>query len=239
MDAHYQTLATADGEMPMYEAIPADAARGAVIVIQEAFGITTHIEDVTTRAAAAGWRAVAPALFHRTGSPVASYEDFEAVKPAMGALSVGGILVDVDATLTYLAGIGFESHEVGIVGFCMGGSVACFVAGARAIGAAVTFYGGGVTQGRFGFPPLVEVAPAFQTPWLGLFGDLDGSIPPEDVEALRTAAATANVDTEIVRYPEATHGFNCDDRPAAYNEAAAKDGWARTLAWFDAHLATP
>jgi carboxymethylenebutenolidase len=75
-----------------------------------------------------------------------------------------------------------------------------------------------------------------KTPWLGLFGDEDGSIPVPDVERLREElAANAPVDTEVVRYAGAKHGFHCDRRDD-YNEVAAKDGWSRTLAWFDAHL---
>ena len=73
-------------------------------------------------------------------------------------------------------------------------------------------------------PALVELAPQLQTPWLGLFGDQDQSIPVEQVEALRTAAASASVPTEIVRYTDADHGFHCDAR-ASYHEASAKDGW--------------
>ena len=75
-----------------------------------------------------------------------------------------------------------------------------------------------------------------KTPWLGLFGDQDTGIPIEDVETLRTALADAPVDSEIVRYADAEHGFHCDARPV-YNAAAAADGWDRTLAWFDIHLA--
>lgn len=100
----------------------------------------------------------------------------------------------------------------------------------------MTFYGGGVSQGRFGMPPLVELAAELKTPWLGLFGDADQSIPVDDVEALRAAVAAAPVATEIVRYPDADHGFHCDAR-SSYHEASAKDGWQRTLDWFGSHLA--
>lgn len=82
----------------------------------------------------------------------------------------------------------------------------------------------------------MELAGALQTPWLGLYGDLDKGIPVEQVEALREAAAHAAVPTEIVRYPEAEHGFNCDDRPAVFNPDAAADAWARTTEWLDEHL---
>jgi carboxymethylenebutenolidase len=103
----------------------------------------------------------------------------------------------------------------------------------------VTFYGGGVAEGRFGMPPLVELAPGLETPWLGLFGDEDQGIPIDQVETLRQAAATAPVPTEIVRYQGAGHGFHCDARPDSYHQASAEDGWRRTLEWFGRYLAVP
>jgi carboxymethylenebutenolidase len=125
---------------------------------------------------------------------------------------------------------------MGIVGFCMGGSVTFYAATLRGVGAAVTFYGGGVVEGRFGLPSLVDQAPGLRAPWLGLYGDLDKGIPPEQVEELRSAVATSPEEAEIVRYPDADHGFNCDDRPAVFNPDAATDAWRRTLAWFEEHL---
>jgi carboxymethylenebutenolidase len=185
----------------------------------------------------AGYTALAPAFFHRVGSPVHDYGDFNAVMPSMGSLSAGGIEMDLDAAFAELANRGFDAPHTGIVGFCMGGTVAFFAATERVIGAAVTFYGGGVAQGRFGFPSLLDIAADLQTPWLGLYGDLDQGIPVDQVESLRRVTATTAVATEIVRYPDAPHGFNCDDRPEAYHEPSATDAWARTLAWFGAHLA--
>jgi carboxymethylenebutenolidase len=105
-------------------------------------------------------------------------------------------------------------------------------------GAARHERGGGLAVARFGLPPLLEVAPDLRTPWIGFFGDADQGIPIEQVEELRTAAAPASVDTEVVRYPDAEHGFHCDAR-SSYHEASARDAWARTLDWFDAHLARP
>ena len=69
------------------------------------------------------------------------------------------------------------------------------------MGTAVTFYGGGVRQGRFGLPSLIELAPKLETPWLGLYGELDKGIPIEEVEELREAATGAPAPTEIIRYP--------------------------------------
>lgn len=227
---------TADGAMRLYEAKPDGDARGAVVVIQEAFGVNDHIEDVTRRFADAGYHAVAPELFHRAGGGTAPYDDFSKVLPLFEGLTDSGFLVDVDAALAHLAAAGFASEQIGIVGFCMGGRVTFLVALERALGAAVGFYGGGIVTGRFPqFPTLVERAGELQTPWLGLFGDQDEGIPVSDVEQLRTALEGAPVDTHIVRYADAGHGFHCDVRPA-YEPDAAKDGWERTLAWFEEHL---
>jgi len=233
------TLHSEDGDMAAYQAEPVGPARGAVVVVQEAFGVNAHIEDVARRFAGAGYRAIAPHLFHRTGDPELAYDDFETMLPHLQALDRTGLLSDLDATLDYLAAAGFSPSNTGAVGFCMGGTVTFLAAVQHAMGAAVTFYGGGVAQGRFGLPSLVELAPGLQTPWLGLFGDQDTGIPVEQVESLRVAVSAAPVETEVVRYPDAGHGFHCDARPAAYDAAAAADGWRRTLDWFGRHLGSP
>jgi carboxymethylenebutenolidase len=224
--------------MRVYEALPEGEPRGAIVVIQEAFGVNPHIEDVTRRFAAAGYHAVAPDMFHRTGpDAVVAYDDFGPVIEHF--IGIGGddaIIADVDAALGYLHGIGFARGRIGIVGFCFGGRVSFLVASQRALGAAVGFYGGGIVTARFPqFPALVDGAKTMQTPWLGLFGDQDGSIPVDDVEQLRAALAGAPVDTEVVRYADAEHGFHCDARPS-YNADAATDAWGRTLDWFARHL---
>ncbi|MFL6240495.1 MAG: dienelactone hydrolase family protein [Actinomycetes bacterium] len=216
------------------------AGRGGVVVVQEAFGVNDHIEDVTRRFAAAGYRAVAPHLFHRSGDPQLSYDDLPAVLPHMQALDVDGLLVDVDATVSYLTeDAELAPDRVAVVGFCMGGSVTALVAARRRFAAAVSFYGGGVAEGRFGMPPLLELAAGFVTPWLGLYGGQDQGIPVDQAEALRDATLGASVPTDFVLYPEAQHGFHCDARPQAYDENAAKDAWGRTLAWLAEHVAQP
>ncbi len=233
------TLDTPDGPMRCYEARPEGEAQGAVIVIQEAFGVNDHIEDVTRRFAAAGYHAVAPALFHRTGGGTAPYDDFSQVLPLFEGLDDEGLLVDIDAAIGLLHTAGWSDASIGIVGFCFGGRATFLAALRRPLGAAVGFYGGGIVTQRFPqFPALAGEAAALQVPWLGLFGDLDGSIPVDDVEALRVALAAAPVPTEVVRYAEADHGFHRDQRPS-YHAASAADAWARTLAWFATHLAGP
>jgi carboxymethylenebutenolidase len=231
-------VSTSDGPMRVFEAAPSGVPRGAVIVVQEAFGVNNHIQDVAGRFAAEGWHAVAPEFFHRAGpEPVASYDDFSKVMALYEGLDQAGALRDVDATLELLHGKGFSDPSIGAVGFCWGGHISFLIAARRAIGASVGFYGGGIASpGHFqGFPPLIDEAATLKTPWLGLFGDLDASISVDDVEKLRAALENAPVDHEVVRYRDADHGFHCDARPS-YHPDAAKDGFARALAWFESHV---
>jgi carboxymethylenebutenolidase len=228
--ASLPSAAVPDG-VPAYDASPDGQPRGGVVVIQEAFGVNDHIEDVARRFAAEGYRAIAPHLYHRTGDPRIGYTDFDQVMPQMSALTTEGILADVDAAVAALDRDGVPASKVAILGFCMGGTVATIVGAQRELGAAVSFYGGGVTEGRFGGAPLTEIAPSLRTPWLGLYGDEDTSIPVDQIEQLRQAAAQASVPTELVRYAGAQHGFHCDQRPNNYDEASAKDAWQRAIAF--------
>ena len=224
-------------ETPIFEAAEkAVPPKGAVLLVQEAFGVNDHIKDVAERFAAEGYRTVAPHFFHRTGDPVISYDDMDSAMQQIRALTAEGLAEDLDSAYAHLHDDGFDDARIAVVGFCMGGTVAFLEAANRTLGAAVTFYGGGIVEGRFGAPPLLELAPSLRTPWLGCYGDQDHGIGVEQVEQLREAVAAAPVDTEIVRYPEAGHGFHCDAR-SAYHEASARDAWSRTLAWLDAHLA--
>ncbi len=238
MDTQTLTLDVPGGQMPLYVARPEGPARGAVVVIQEAFGVNGHIEDVTRRFADAGYHAVAPHLFHRTGAPAFGYEDFTVVIPHMLAMTDTDLLADVEAAVGHLHAAGWSDRQIGIVGFCMGGRVTFLVAGNLALGAAVGFYGGGIVNGRTEtMPSLLPLVTSLRTPWLGLYGDADPGIPVEEVEQLRDELnAGADVDTAIVRYPGAEHGFHCDARDS-YNQAAATDAWGRALDWLDGHLA--
>src|SRR5207248_1895775 len=134
--------------LPLTVTKPQSPASAAVIVVQEAFGVTEYIVDVTARAARAGYYAVAPHLFHRTGDPVFAYDDYEHVVPELAALTEQGLGEDIDATLDHLSGMGYNAAHVAIVGFCMGGAVTLYAAATHELGAAVTFYGGGVGTGR-------------------------------------------------------------------------------------------
>ena len=146
MTEAFVTLETADGPMDCFEVTPDGAARGAVVVIQEAFGVNDHIQDVARRFAGAGYHAVAPALFHRAGGGTADYGDFGAVIPLFEGMSDDGVLMDVDAATAHLIERGFDTHQIAIVGFCFGGRVSFLVSARRALGAGVGFYGGGIVN---------------------------------------------------------------------------------------------
>jgi carboxymethylenebutenolidase len=232
------TLSTLDGDMPVYEAIP-DDPRGAVIVFQEAYGVNDYIEDVARRLADEGYHAVAPHLFHRAGGGVVPYGDIPKAIEKITTLDDDGLLADVEASVEWLRKNGFVEGQIGCVGFCMGGRVTFLVAARRTLGAAAGFYGGGiVVQQMPGLAALIGEAPALATPWLGLFGDEDGSIPVDHVEQLREALREAPVETQIVRYAEAGHGFHSDRRDTYVPDAAA-DAWRRTLDFFARHLGAP
>src|SRR5258708_34328549 len=137
---------------------PSGTPKGAIVVIQEAFGVNDHIEDVARRFAAEGYLAVAPHLFHRTGDPKLGYTDMGEVMPHMKELTKDGVLADVDVALAHLEAAGISGSRTGIVGFCMGGTVALVVDTERQLGAAGPVSGGGLKEGGFGFPPLMEGA---------------------------------------------------------------------------------
>ncbi len=220
---------------PLTTRTPDGPAKGGVVIIQEAFGVTPWVEGVCDRLAAAGWDAVAPHLFHRTGDPVFDYGGgFDRLAPHMGAMTMEGITEDVDTALEHLASVGLAPEQTGIIGFCVGGDIATVMGVTHALGAAVSFYGGGVAEGRLGMPALVDVVASLRTPWLGHYGSADPSIPVEQLDALRPALEHAALATELHVY-DAGHGFANSDRPDVYAAPDAELAWSRTLAWLEAH----
>lgn len=228
-------LDTIDGPMNVIVASPLGEVRGGVVVVQEAFGLTGHIHRVCEALADAGYIAIAPALFHRCDDQVFGYSDYDKLGPVIMTMTRESIQIDVDAAFAELARLNIPVSQTAIMGFCFGGTVTLETAARCELGAAVTFYGGGLGEGRFGLAPGIESAAQLKTPWLGLYGDLDEHIPIEEVEQVRVAAATSPVDTEVVRFADADHGFHCDERPSFHAETSSV-AWARTLEFLDEHM---
>ena len=220
-------LKAADGFVfPAYVAQPAGTPKGGVVVLQEIFGVNSHIRAVADGYAAQGYLAVAPATFHRVKPGVElgyQPDDMTAgfgLKTAVEALPAPGVLQDIQAAIDHAA----QAGKVGIVGYCWGGLLtwraACSLKG---LSAAAPYYGGGVTAPE-------EVARKPLVPVLAHFGDQDHWIPLDTVEAFK--AAQPGVTVHVY---QANHGFNCDQR-GSYNEAAAKLARERTLAFFAQHV---
>ena len=223
-------LKSADGfGFSAYVAQPEGAPKAAIVVLQEIFGVNSHIQSVTDRFAAQGYLAVAPATFERVKTGVElGYTDADMTtgfgfKTAVDALPGQGVMPDVQAAIDYAAKT--SGGKVGIIGFCWGGLLtwraACTLQG---LSAAAPYYGGGMTAED-------EIARTPKCPVMAHFGDQDHWIPLEGV----TAFAKAHPEVEVHVYA-ANHGFNCDQR-GSFNEAAAKLARERTLAFFAAKLA--
>jgi carboxymethylenebutenolidase len=200
-----------------YHALPAGAVTAGVIVVQEIFGVNSHIRSLAERFAAHGYEVIAPAFFDRVQTGVELGYDAESVakaRPLVGQLGFDAPLRDVKAALDRLSGRG----KVFVVGFCWGGSLA-YLAAARVAGlaGAVGYYGGAIAR-------FADEQP--KVPVLLHFGQSDASIPLSDVETLRAKRP----ELEICTYP-AGHGFNCDQR-SSYSEASARLAWERTLSFF-------
>ena len=223
-------LTAVDGaKIPAYVAKPEGPPRGAIVVLQEIFGVNAHIRSVADRYAAQGYVVVAPAMFQRAQPDVElgyTEDDMKqgfALKTAVEALPAPGVLRDVEAAVAHAAAL-VPGGKIGVVGFCWGGLMtwrsACNLA---SISAAVCYYGGGMTGEQ-------EASRQALVPVLAHFGSKDHYISLESVDAFKKAQPKVEV-----HIYEADHGFNCDMR-GSYTEAAAKLANERTLAFFQQHL---
>jgi carboxymethylenebutenolidase len=206
-----------------YLATPASGKGPGVLVIQEWWGLVGHIKNVCDRFAAEGFSALAPDLYHgKTAS-----EPDEAGKLFM-ALNIAQAEKDLAGAAKYLAGHS-STAKLGAVGFCMGGQLALFAGcTAPSIGAVVNFYGI--------HPNVKPDYSRLSAPVLGLFAENDGFVTPAVAREMEAAIKKAGKQVEIHIYPGVDHAFFNDERPDAYNKAAAEDTWRRTLAHFRAHL---
>ncbi|PZO12236.1 MAG: carboxymethylenebutenolidase [Burkholderiales bacterium] len=226
---HMIELKAADGTtFPAYVAGPAGnpKAKGGLVVLQEIFGVNSHIRAVADGYAADGYFVVAPATFHRVKANVdLGYTEADmgtgfGFKTAVDALPAPGVMADIQAAIDHAA----QAGKVGIVGYCWGGLLtwraACTLKG---LSAAAPYYGGGMTG-------EADATLVPQVPVLAHFGDQDHWIPLDTIEAFKKAQPGVTVHVYA-----ANHGFNCDQR-GSYNEAAAKLARERTLAFFAQHL---
>lgn len=225
---YFTDLTSSDGfTFPAYVAEPIENPKGGLVLLQEIFGVNSHIREVADGYAQAGYWVVAPSTFHRVQAGVElGYSDADMgegfkLKTAVESLPEPGVLLDIQAAIEQAA----KGGKVGIVGYCWGGLLtwrsACELSG---LSAAVAYYGGGMTAG-------VEPARQAKVPVMAHFGEQDHWIPLDSVHAFQAAQPGV-----IVQVYEANHGFNCDQR-GSYNETAAKLARERSLSFFSQHLA--
>ena len=215
-------LTAADGHrLAAYRADPAGKPRGAIVVIQEIFGVNSHIKEVADGFAADGYVAIAPAMFDRVQKNVDlgyTPPDIEKGRELRARITLEFAMQDAEAAVKAAAPAG----KVGIVGYCWGGFVA-WMASAKVPGlaAAVPYYGGGILDNT-------DIQP--RVPVMGHFGEKDAMIPAEGVKKL----AAKHPKQQIFLYP-ADHGFSCDQR-GSYHAPSAKQARERTLAFFRKHV---
>jgi carboxymethylenebutenolidase len=222
------------GEIPAYRAMPATGGPfPTILVVHEIFGVHEHIKDICRRLAKVGYFAVAPYLYAREGD-VTGMKSMQEVLPIVRKVPEPQVASDLDATVAWAKSTGkADTSRLGITGFCWGGrQVWLYAAHNPDLKAGVAWYGPLQFPKSDNAPinPADEVA-KMNAPVLGLYGGADQSITADQIEAMRAAIKAAGKSSEFVVYPDTPHAFNADYRPS-YRPAAAKDGWARMLAWF-------
>ena len=216
-------------QMRAYLSRPRAAGRYAgVIVIHENRGLTDHFQDVARRFAKEGFAALAPDLLSRAGGTASLVAPGDATT-ALRGLTQEGADRDLRATFDYLRGLDAAIRErVGVVGFCWGGANSLRMATqVRELAAAVVFYGRN--------PSPLDLVERIACPLLLLYGEDDPFIMP-GVPAVEAALKRYGKPYEIKTYPGAKHAFHNDTEPSRYNADAARDAWARTIAFFKRHL---
>ena len=228
-----------DFQVPIYEARPAGPGEYPVIlVLPEAFGMHEHIKDVTRRFAKEGFLGITLEPYAREGGVLHLTEQSQ-VMQIVNSVPDARAMSDLDAIVAYAKRHpSARADRIGVAGFCRGGLyVLLFAAHSRDIKAAVPWYGPikpAKTPGIRTVGPL-DVATQIKCPVLGLYGEADQGIPVADVKEMEVALKAAGTTAEFIVYPGAPHAFNADYRPS-YHPEAAKDGWARCVAWFNRYL---
>ena len=238
-----------DRKIPGFLARPAGPPAGkggrhpVVLVNTEIFGVHEWIKDICRRLAKAGYVALAPDFFVRSGDP-STLSDFPAIMKIVGATPDARVTSDTAAALKYLKAQPFaDLKRLGVTGFCWGGGKTWLAAERfKAFKAGVAWYGP-LAKNAYPQTPPIELAKDLHAPVLGLYGGLDKGIPQADVDAMKAALKAAGKlggkmggkgGSDIIVYPNAQHGFLADYRPS-YKADDAADGWAKMLAFFRAH----
>lgn len=207
-----------------------------IVVIQEVFGVNAHIRSVTDRLAKMGYVAIAPAIYQRyaPGFEVGyTPEALESGRKYKNMTKATQLLSDIQATIDYLKQLpGCKSEAFGCIGFCFGGHVAYLAATLSNIQATASFYGAGITtMTPGGGEPTINRTAEINGTLYAFFGLEDPLIPNEQVDHIEAELKQQNKSYKIFRYPNAGHGFCCDQR-SDYRPEACQAAWAEVQQLF-------
>lgn len=208
------TLTADDGHnLGAYEK-QVEGAAGGIVVVQEIFGVNSHIRNVTDRFAKLGYSAIAPALFDRQVVDFQSgysEKEVEAARAYLGNFDWDAAVLDVKAAVDHMSARGLK---VTVVGFCLGGSLS-YMAATRLknLTAAIGYYGGYIKN-------VTDEVP--NCPTMLHYGEHDHTISMDDVAHVKKVRPEIDVYTY-----DAGHGFSCDER-GSYNKESADLAWGRT-----------
>jgi carboxymethylenebutenolidase len=228
------TVQSGATEMPAYRAHPDKAGVfPTVLVVQEIFGLHEHIRDVCRRLAQAGYYAIALEMYVREGDTSKMTDVQEILSKVVSRVPDAQVMADLDASVEFARASGkADTARLGITGFCWGGRITwLYAAHNLALKAGVAWYGrlaGPVSANQPKHP--VDMAAELQAPVLGLYGAKDHGIPVDVVEKMQAnLKAAGKLESGIILYPEAEHGFHADYRPM-FKKDDAEDGWKKMLA---------
>jgi len=236
LNAGMASVTVADGSMPLYFARPANVQKPPIIIVaMEIFGLHEWVKDVTRRVGHLGALAVAPNYYFRvetrTGD-LTKIQDLNQLFPIVNAKTDTELFDDLDATVAWAAAQGGDTSRLGIMGFGQGGrTVWHYSTHNPNLKAGVAFYGSLIDKNEAVPKSSIELAPDVKEPVLGLYGEADTGITPDQVKQMEAALKAAGKTAEFHEYPGAPHGFIADYRPS-YRKEAAEDAWNRMIGWF-------
>ncbi len=212
----------------------------AVIVIQEIFGVNSHIRDVTERIAKEGYVAIAPAIFQRLAPGFETGytpEGIEIGKKYKDQTKATELLQDIQASINYLYTLPqVKKTGVGSIGFCFGGHITYLTATLTEIKATASFYGAGITNWcPGGNSPTINKTSEIKGTIYTFFGAEDASIPLAQVKEIEETLQKYKIDHKVFCYEGADHGFFCDQR-SSYNKISAQSAWKKVLTLFKDRL---
>jgi carboxymethylenebutenolidase len=228
ISTHFITLHVAGAPgMNAYVAMPDSREKfPGIMLFQEAFGVNHHIRNIADRLAKEGYVVIAPELFHRTAEPgfEAGYTEFHKIQEHFKGITNEGLEADTKAAYDWLLSqTNVKQDKIASIGFCLGGRVSIIANSILPLSASVSYYGGGMHL-------LTDRISELHAPQLLVWGGLDKHILPEHIEQVIQAFKNADKPYVNISFSYADHGFHCDER-ASYNEHAAKEAWALTLAF--------